>query len=191
MMHPIRILAPAEMGLYRAHLLRLSPEDRRLRFGHAIGDLAVREYVESLKLGRDTVLAHFGGDLGVIGAVHVAMCRGKHAEFAFSVEPPHRGHGLGAALFERAIVFARNRRARAAYVYCLAENRAMRRLARHVDMAMLTQGGESEGELALSPPTPVTLAREALAEHAGLCDYARKANRRAVQAVREGLRLAA
>lgn len=191
MTHPIRILAPAEIGLYRAHLLRLSAEDRRLRFGYAIEDRAVRHYVDGLAPRRDAVLAYFGDDLAVVGAVHVAMCGGGVAEFAFSVEAPFRRYGIGTSLFERAIIFARNRRARAAHVFCLAENRAMRRLARHVEMELATRCGESEGELALSLPTPLTLAREAISEHAGLYNYTLKANRRAVRALREGLGAAA
>lgn len=191
MMHPVRILVPAEFGLYRAHLLRLSPEDRRLRFGYAIDDRAVGDHVARLVPRCDSILAHFGDDLAVVGAVHVALCRGDAAEFAFSVEAPFRGRGIGTSLFERAILFARNRGARAAYSYCLAENRAMRRLARHVEMDVATRAGESEGELALSRPTPMTLAREAVAEHAGLCDYTLKVNRHAARVVRESLRPAA
>ncbi len=67
----------------------------------------------------------------------------------------------------------------------------MRRLARHVEMELATRCGESEGELALSLPTPLTLAREAISEHAGLYNYTLKANRRAVRALREGLGAAA
>lgn len=190
-MHPIRILMPYEFALYRDHLLRLSPEDRRLRFGQPRDNRAVLHYVDGLQPSRDIVLAHFGPDLEVIGAVHIALSSGHVAELAFSVDAPCRGQGIAAALFARAVIVARNRGMRAAMIYCLAMNRQMRSLARAARMTISTSAGDSEGAVALPASSPGSVLSEMMSEHAGLCDYALKANRRAVQTWFAGLRRAA
>ena len=179
-MHPTRILTPREHALYGQHLLRLSPADRRLRFNFTANDAAIEAYVGKLTPPRDRVLAHFDDDLAVVGAVHIAFCREKAVELAFSVEPTHQGRGLGTALFSRAIVFVRNRGARSAHAYCIAENREMRRLARHAGMAVHVAAGEGEGLLNLPAATPFTMASEVLAERAGVCDYGFKSYRQAL-----------
>lgn len=190
-MHPIRILAPGERASYCRHLLRLSTADRRLCFGAPLDDGAIEAHVERLTSPRDRILAHLGADLEIVGAVHVAHCRNDAAEFAFSVEAGHCGRGIGRALFARAVVFARNRGVRSAHIHCLAVNREMRRIARSRGMKIVTADGEGEGTLALPAATPATVAGEMLSEHAGLCDYVLKANRRAARVWRRGPRAAA
>ncbi len=180
-MHPVRVLMPFELALYRDHLLRLGPEDRRLRFGYPRDDDAVRGYVNGLQPSHDVILAHFNAELKVIGAVHVALCTRNVAEFAFSVDADHRRCSIGAALLLRAVDFTRNRGVRSAVVYCLAENRQMRSLARKARMTVSTGAGDSEGALALAPATPASILGEMVSAYAGLCDYASKVNRRAVR----------
>lgn len=179
-MHPIRTLTAREHALYGEHLLRLSRTDRRLRFNFPADDATIEAYVGKLTPPRDRILAHFADALTVVGSVHIAFCRGNVVELAFSVEPANKGRGLGTALFSRAIVFARNRGARSALTYCLAENREMRRLARRAGMVVHVAAGESEGVLDLPAATPFTMASEVLAERAGVCDYGLKSHRRAL-----------
>lgn len=181
---------PPEFGLYRDHLLRLSPKDRRLRFGHPRNDEAVRGHVDGLQPSRDIILAHFDPELEVIGAVHIALS-GRVAELAFSVDQRHRRRGIGTALFERAVVCARNRGVRSAVIYCLAGNREMRSLARKARMTISTGAGDSEGTLELPPIMPASVVSEMVSGQAGLCDYALKANRRAVHTWYAGRRRAA
>ncbi len=175
-MLPIRTLTSGELPLYRDHLLRFGEEDRRLRFGMTISDEAVIGFVNGLGPVHDRVFAHLDARLRVIGAVHVAVQGREMAEFAFSVEEPHRGRGVGSALFQRAILWARNRGIRAASIYCLAENHGMRRLARRHGMDLQTDGGTCEGRMTLPRPSALSLVREAMAENAGLCDFSVKAN---------------
>lgn len=182
---------PHEMALYRDHLLRLDDADRRLRFGARRDDAAIYAYVSSLRPSADVVLAHFGNDLEVLGAAHIALTAARVAEFAFSVEASRRGSGIGAALFSRAILFARNRGTRTAVVYCLAANRAMRILARNAAMSVDSAAGDSEGSVDLPPPSSRSIFTEMVSEHAGLCDYALKANRKAANVWYGGLRRAA
>ncbi|MGZ8996033.1 MAG: N-acetyltransferase family protein [Rhodospirillales bacterium] len=187
-MNPIRILAAGELGLYRQHLLRLSPADRRLRFGYAIEDTSVDAHLSGLSRPHDRILACFGDDLSIIGAVHIAFCGNKAAEFAFSVEACQRDRGIGTALFARAIIFARNRGVGSIHIHCLAVNREMRRLARHAGMEIVTADGESEGSLTLPRASLFTFATEMLSERAGLRDCRTKANRRTADLWHGGLR---
>jgi RimJ/RimL family protein N-acetyltransferase len=176
----VRTLTPLELPRYRDHLLRLGTEDRRMRFGSPVPDERIVDFVDGLGPLDTRVLVHTGSDLEVIGAVQVSAASSRAVEFAFSVEAPFRGRGVATALFDRALLWARNRRFRQAYVQCLAENHAMRRIARKAGMAVITETGESEGILIIPGATPLTLFEELMAENSGLCDVVAKTNRRTI-----------
>lgn len=167
-MKPIRTLLPFEYTAYREHLRRLSPHDRRLRFGGPIGDDAIGAFVDSLRLRETRVLAAFDPALRVIGAAHIAVGRDGTAEAAFSVDAEQRGRGLGRALLARAILCARNRGVHTLHVHFLPENSAMRALARGAGMRIETEHGDCKAVLALPLATPLSLWQEAAAETVGL-----------------------
>lgn len=177
-MFAVRTLTPLELPRYRDHLLRLGLEDRRLRFGFPIPDERIVDFVDGLGPLDTRVLVHTGPDLEVIGAVQVSATSSRAVEFAFSVEAPFRGRGIATALFDRAVLWARNRRIRRAYVQCLAENHAMRQIAREAGMEVLTATGESEGTLIIPGATPLTLFEELMAENNGFFDVVAKAGHR-------------
>ena len=179
MMRCIRTLGAAELPKYRDHLLRLDAEDRRLRFGFIIDDAGIREHVRQLDPRTDRIIAQIDDDLRVVGAAHIAPADDGAVEFAISVDHSWRGRGLGAELFDEAVLRARNRGMRRAYIYSLVDNQAMRHLARKAGMAIYSEAGESEACLALPPPTPLSLLREVASERWGMYDYSVKANRRA------------
>ena len=178
MMRCIHTLAAAELPKYRDHLLRLDAEDRRLRFGFIIDDAGISKHVRQLDLRTDRIIVQIDDDLRVIGAAHLARADGGAVEFAVSVDRAWRGHGLGAQLFDQAMVRARNRGMRRAYIYSLVDNQVMRHLARKAGMEIHSEAGESEACLALPPPTPLSLLRELASERWGMYDYSVKANRR-------------
>ena len=172
----VRTLTPLELPRYQDHLLRLGADDRRLRFGFPISNERIVDFVDRLGLCDTHIMVHSGPDMEVIGAVQVSVASWDAVEFAFSVEHAYRGRGIATALFERALLWARNRRIRRAYVQCLAENQAMRRIARKAGMAIRMETGESEGALCIPAATPMTLLNELTTENAGLLDAAIKAN---------------
>lgn len=172
-MHCIQTLEPAEWGKYREHLLRLDPDDRRLRFGYAADAGSIRAYVRGVDPRSHRVLAHLDDDLRVVGAAHIAPA-GDNVEFAFSVDRDWRGQRLGTQLFERAVLWARNRGLRTAHIYCLTDNRAMRQIARAAGMEIHTESGESTGALELVPATPFSVLREVTAERWALYDRSRR-----------------
>jgi GNAT superfamily N-acetyltransferase len=161
----IRSLTASELPKYLEHFLRLDPTDRRMRFGLLIGDNGIREYVQRIDLRADHILALFDDDLDVVAAVHIVRARKDDlAEFAFSVDREWRGFGVGRELFDRTVLWARNRGIRQAIVYCLNENQAMLHIARKAGVQMTLAAGEIEGRLELLPATPLSLLVEQASE---------------------------
>lgn len=147
---PVRLSHSSRSALER-HFLSLGPEDRRLRFGAAIADELVQDYVARIDLERDEVFAVTADDLSLLGVVHVAFSNGS-AELGVSVLSAARGQGIGNALFERAVMHLRNRGARSVFMHCLSENQVMMHLARKHGMRIVYSGGESEAHLELAAP---------------------------------------
>lgn len=155
---PIRLGAADRAALTR-HFLALDPEDRRLRFGAALPDEAIRTLEERIDFGRDEIFGIPGDDLRLLAVVHVAFYRDK-AELGLSVLPEARGRGLGSALFARAVMHLVNRGVREVFVHCLAENGAMMRLARGNGMRVVLDGSESDARLALPRATAGSVLAE-------------------------------
>jgi len=159
----IRPLTPSELPNYLEHLLRLDSADRRMRFGFQIGDTGLRAHVQRIDLRTGHILALFD-DLDVVAAAHIERASDDVAEFAFSVDRERRGRGVGSELFDRAVLWARNRGIRRAIVYCLNENQAMRHIARKAGVQMTVEAGEIDGRLELLPATPLSLLMEQASE---------------------------
>lgn len=165
MMPRIRILTPSEWAGYRAHLLRLDGEARRLRFGFPIDDEGIRAHVARLNPMRDRVLALVRNGR-VVAAAHIAAgiaeagADGRSAELAFSVDAALRGQGIGKALLDRALLWSRNRGLRRVWVLFLTDNHVMGRLARRARMSITVEAGEKVGVVTLPPVTPLSLAYE-------------------------------
>ena len=109
---PIRILSSKHRPRISAHLKSLSPQDRYLRFGYSATDEQIENYVAKLEFGRDDIYGVFNRRLEIMAMAHVAFSADPQwatcAEFGVSVDLKLRGRGLGARLFERAVVHARN-----------------------------------------------------------------------------------
>jgi RimJ/RimL family protein N-acetyltransferase len=166
-----RKLLPTEGPLLADHLVRLSPEDRRLRFGGMfLRDDAVCRYVESIDwthswhVGRiedgalrAVVQLSVPRETGPMGA---PWLRPGAAEFAVSVEKKWQRRGLATHLLGQAVVVARNRHVRDLYMLCLPENEPMRRLARKVGIRLVFQDGEITGHVDLPAPDQLTVMAE-------------------------------
>lgn len=173
----IRTLSSYELPKYAAHLRRLNAEDRYLRFGYAITDGQIGQYVASQFRTKSAVLAIFDDNLDVVAAMEVVYDFGKNsqtntlAEIGLSVEEGHRGQGYGSTLFERALVQARNRGCKTLVSHCLSQNRFMMRIARKNGMEVHTEYGQSTGELALDKADSVSIIEEMVGEGMGMWDY--------------------
>jgi GNAT superfamily N-acetyltransferase len=177
MIHCIRTMTAGELPKYRSHLLRLDAEDRRLRFGFQTDDDQIDRHVRGIDLRKDRILVQVDDDLNVVAAVHIAKGDPGTVEFAFSIDKQWRGRGLGRQLFQQAVLRARNRGLREAFVHYLVENGAMRHLAREAGMTSHNEAGEIKGRIRLEPPTPLSYLRELATERWGMYDYSLKASR--------------
>lgn len=171
---PVRELSRAERPAVEGHFLALGTEDRRLRFGAALAESAVRAYVARIDLDRDAVFAVSGENLELVGVAHLARLSGQ-AELGVSVLAGHRHAGIGGALLARSLLRARNWGVRALFIHCLAENDAMMHLARKQRMEIVTEMTEADAWLRLPPADATSLFGEVFEQRVALFDYALKA----------------
>lgn len=154
-----------------AHLAQLPEHDRQLRFGRAVRDSALREYVERIDFERDRVFGIYSIALELIGVAHLALDPVQRtAELGLSVDAACRGKGYGFALLERSVLHAANLGYRALFMYCLAENRTMMHLAHKAGLDVLVKAGEADGRLALDRRVHGGAWREAIADQVALMD---------------------
>lgn len=159
----IRYLSAADEPAIAAHLLRLSPEDRRLRFFCAVGDSGIRAHCDELKTARVTLIGAFH-DGALVGLGELSRARPRRrlaAELGLSVDEGERRRGDGARLMAAALAIARNRFAGRMVVRYLDANRAMAALARRRGAALRRVDGEIEGVFPAPRPTLGSLAVEA------------------------------
>jgi GNAT superfamily N-acetyltransferase len=165
----IRKLWIDRAGPYRDHLLRLDSESRRNRFGGAVSDDFIRNYIE-LSLGLDVVMHGFFVDGTLRGVAELRPLGtefAREAEAAFSIETPWQSHGVGSALLERTLLAARNRGIKLMHMACLANNRRMIDLARKFAAELTFDFGSVVGEVEAAHPTPMSVWRELVADSHG------------------------
>jgi GNAT superfamily N-acetyltransferase len=158
----IRKLWIGEADHYRDHLLRLDIDSRRSRFGGAVADEFIRNYVTTT-FGLNAAVHGFfvegvlrgAGELRPLGPAF-----GREAEAAFSIEAAWQSHGIGSALLDRTLLAARNRGIKTLHMACLANNRRMQELARKFAAELSFDFGGVVGEVAAARATPLSVLRE-------------------------------
>jgi len=137
------------------HLLRLSSEDRYLRFGYQAKDEQVLSYVDHIDFSKDKILGIFDHEVNLIAVAHLSLARPSKftrcAEFGVSVLAQFRGQGLGAHLFEHSSMLARNEGVRMLFIHALSENAPMLKIASSHGAKLERFGGETEAFLQLPP----------------------------------------
>lgn len=90
------------------HLLALPPEDRRLRFGHAIGPDVLQDHVKRLDFTRVGTSGALDDQAVMDGFGHLGFERNRsEAEFGISLLEWGLRRGIGRRLIERAARHAR------------------------------------------------------------------------------------
>lgn len=150
-----RLTALARNGVL-THFLSLSAQDIWMRFGHAIQESVLRNYVSTMDFDADAVFGVYDGGLVPVGVAHMAIA-GDSAEVGLSVLARARKQGIGAAMLEQAIRHGKSLGLKKITVLCLQENSGMRRLAEKFFMETTSEGREVEADLELlqSPPDAV------------------------------------
>jgi GNAT superfamily N-acetyltransferase len=176
----IRKLWLSEGDKLRGHLLRLDRETRRLRFGMAVKDDFLCDYVSHMGDTKGVVYGYFvDGEMRAAAEMRL-MGDGwpADAEGAFSVEPEHQNQGLGTALLGRIIRAARNRGVTRLYMNCLAENHKMQRICKKYGAELEFDHGEVVGRVLPAVPTYISLWQEAIDDSNGLMLAAMDVQRR-------------
>lgn len=169
---PMRSLGPRHRARVLAHLLMLDATDRHLRFGHSVSDEQIHAYVKGIDFERDEVFGVFDGRLRLVAMAHLAFADDhRAAEFGVSVLPSARGRGMGARLFEHAVMNARNRGAREMAIYLASENTSMLRIVQKAGASIRFDGSDATATLTLPEDTLGSQIEEIVAEQAADLDY--------------------
>lgn len=169
-MSVFRKLLPSEAEKYQAHLIRLGPEDRYMRFAGTVSDAKIADHCKRFDWKTSFVVGYF--DRGELyGGCELRMTGNggaKRGEVAFSVERKFQNRGVGSGLMRRALTIAQNRGYRIIDVLCLLENRRMQALARRFSGKMQVDGGEVFFTIDLEAPNQVSLLLEAVDDGEGM-----------------------
>ena len=196
---PVRILSLKHRPRISAHLKSLAPQDRYLRFGYTATDEQIENYVNKLNFARDDIYGVFNRRLEIVAMAHLAFSVDPEwatcAEFGVSVDLKMRGKGLGARLFDRAVVHARNQGVGLLFIHALSENTAMLKIARKSGAKVVRDGSESDAYLSLPVADMDSQMNEFIEESMAEVDFQIKARAkqfsqvlRTVQEVRKGVR---
>lgn len=167
-MRVIRKIGPFETWRLKQHLLRLSPEERRLRFSGCVSDDFIIAHCDGIDWLRAVVVGHF--EHGVLrGAAELQLETGAagRAELAITIEADWQDHGVGTELLGHAITIAANRAMRSIYMICLIDNRRMQHLARKFTDRLIVVEDQAEANLVMQFPTLASMWQEAAADGFG------------------------
>lgn len=170
-----RKLSVLDKDKITSHLQTLQGDDRRLRFGAMVNDDYIANYVNK-SFEQDSMwfgINHIDGYL--VATCHAAIINDQ-AELGCSVDEDYRGLGYAQSMFDRAVTWLRAKGITDVCMHCLSENGAMKHIARKNDMAVITEGGESDANVQLKPPTPMVLVADQYADRIAVYDMAFKNN---------------
>lgn len=160
-----RKLWPHDGKAYAAHLQRLDPPQRSLRFGRAVADQFLARYADNTDWFRSVILGCWiSGELRGVGEIKI-LGRGwpRAGDVALSVERAYEGRRIGTQLFHRGLVIARNRGVSRVSILYSPENLRVQRIVRKVQPTLVFNGDQVECEISLEPPDALSIAAE-------LCD---------------------
>lgn len=158
----VRKLAAGEADKLIQHLCRLTLEERRLRFGHAVSSQGLADFVGAIDWSETWAIGALDGpDLrGVVELRRAGSWSSHTAELSVSVEGPYQNQGLGTRLVAEALLIARNRGIRAVFLLCLPENLPIQRVARKFSGQLKMVDGDIEARILPPQPTPLTVMIE-------------------------------
>ncbi len=175
MTHSIYRLDRSHLAAIHAHFDALGDDETRLRFGSFRDTLLRHAYVDSIPFERDSVFGVYANDLTLVGIAHLACLDGT-SELGLSVLGAYQGRGIATALFNRAIVRARNLNIRKLTMHCLPHNSAMMHIAHTAGMKVVTADGGTNAYLELPPGNLFTFEQDATEQGLAAFDWVVKAS---------------
>ena len=97
---------------------------------------------------------------GWLGTIHIAKLTSSQVEFGIIVHKDRRGLGVGNAMLEEAIVWARNRNYSELFMHCLGYNKPIQHLCHKHGLLPRHILGDSEVNMHLNPPSWLTVVQE-------------------------------
>lgn len=155
-----QFLAHSQFIEYGYWLKAQDPETIHEYFGCALNAQAIDTLVE--KFIRDRAQNHFlVAKLGIhwAGTIHIATHENA-VEFGVIVGLGCRNQGIASHMMDEAITWARNRFYANLYMHCIYRNIAIKKLCEKHGLEIKNMLGDSEGNLTLPPPTPLTFFKE-------------------------------
>ncbi|WP_427025219.1 GNAT family N-acetyltransferase [Aureimonas ureilytica] len=159
----IRRLRRSDRTDFLAHLLRLDPETRRLRFGSVVNDAFLRRYADTALRPDSVVKGLFAGGT-LRGVAELCALATNQPEAAFSLERDWQGQGLGTRLFASLVDAARNVGAKRFVIHCMRDNVAIQKIARRYEAELRFDDGDVIAELRRPGGDTASRAREAAEE---------------------------
>ena len=136
-------------------------ETQQLYFGVAGGPGLIERLMDSIEVApnqHEILIAQNCN--GWLGTVHIAKIDNTTVEFGIIVHKDYRGEGIGNAMLEEAIVWARNRNYSELFMHCLGYNKPIQHLCQKHGLLPRSIMGDSEVNIHLNPPSWVTIASE-------------------------------
>jgi RimJ/RimL family protein N-acetyltransferase len=144
-------LGACDENLILAHYLRLSPEDRYLRFFNNLSDYAITQFVTTQMDLADGVAFGIMVDGALVGVAYVGKTyesSGRDtAEAGFSIDLEHRGEGHASLLMSAIIGYCRGARIQTLVMSCLRENTRMQKIARNFGLRVVVERDEAYADL--------------------------------------------
>jgi GNAT superfamily N-acetyltransferase len=164
--YSFRKLWISDTAALMAHLLRLDPESRRMRFGTPVSDFFIAQYAENA-LGSHSISHGYFVDGVLRGVAELRGFRGVaggEAEAAFSVEQDFQNRGIGTELFGRTVLAARNRGISKLFVNFLSQNQRMQAIAKKFDAILTFDSDGVHGKIDAPRANALSYWKEALTD---------------------------
>jgi GNAT superfamily N-acetyltransferase len=146
----IRILTSAARDQIARHMTHQSAEDRALRFGAALDDAAIGNYVAGINFARDKLFGVFEEGDALVGVAHLRLeALSSAAWLGISVAAASRCRGYGYALLCVAALQARRAGRGRLMLPGLAENPIVVHLARKAGLSVIDELGKAGTQIAL------------------------------------------
>ena len=160
-MFTTEFLAKPDHYRYGDWLKSQDNETRQLYFGVSTGTGLIERLVERIEAEPDQQEILVAQNCnGWLGTVHIAKIDTTTVEFGIIVHTDYRGEGIGNAMLEEAIVWARNRNYSELFMHCLGRNKPIQHLCHKHGLLPRSILGDSEVNIHLNPPSWVTIASE-------------------------------
>ena len=154
------------LSLYGDHLKALPQEDRASRFGYAIQDQGIDQFILTiLRYHADHKLWTATVDDKIVGWGHMAKNHDDSWELAVSVDHDYQRRGIGNELITTMLKWAKIHNIHEVYMHCIEENRVIQHLATKNELKLKERGdGERTNAIKLSEPTIFEITDERVRE---------------------------